>query len=256
MPQLSETGSPGDLLRGFTLPVRAFVLIFRTPRLLVLSLLCAAVTSFTLIAVAFGAWRLGASLAERLIGAEAGWQHVASIGLGLVFALVLFVVGALTAPNLLLAPLQDPLSEATEVRCGDFTAPPFSMRLLLRGTWEALWHTGLRLGFMLLGLVVLFPLNLIPGVGSAAWVAGSSVWTMFWLAVEHLSNPMARHLRPFSQVVTALRRRLLLSIGFGAALWLLLWLPVLNFFLMPVAVVAGTLLFRSLLAAGALPESQ
>jgi CysZ protein len=29
--------------------------------------------------------------------------------------------------------------------------------------------------------------------------------------------------------------------------------PVLNFFLMPVAVVAGTLLYRGLLAAGALP---
>ena len=73
---------------------------------------------------------------------------------------------------------------------------------------------------------------------------------MFWLAVEHLSNPAARHLVPFRQVVRALRQRPFLALGFGAALWVLLWVPVVNFFLLPVAVVAGTLLFRSLEQAG------
>jgi CysZ protein len=57
-------------------------------------------------------------------------------------------------------------------------------------------------------------------------------------------------------VIRALRTRLPLALGFGATLWVLLWVPVLNFFLMPVAVVAGTLLFRGLLSSGALPESQ
>lgn len=46
--------------------------------------------------------------------------------------------------------------------------------------------------------------------------------------------------------MSALRGRLALALGFGAALTLLLWVPVLNFFLMPLAVVAGTLLFCGL----------
>jgi CysZ protein len=41
--------------------------------------------------------------------------------------------------------------------------------------------------------------------------------------------------------------------GFGAAVYVLLWLPVLNLFFIPLAVVAGTLLFRGLRASGSLP---
>ncbi len=254
-PTLAAQSSPGDVVVGLGLCFRAAALIVRTPKLLALSLLSAVVTGATLVGVGVGAWALGQRLAEWLVGGD-GWRHVAAVGLGVVLFLALFVVGALTAPNLLLAPLQDPLSEATEARCGDFTPPASTVGALVRGTVESLKHTLLRLGLMALGLVVLFPLNLVPGAGSALWLVLSSVWTMFWLAVEHLSGPMARHLRPFGEVVAALRRRPALALGFGGALWLMLWVPVVNFFLLPVAVVAGTLLFRGLAAAGALARER
>lgn len=255
IPQIPHASSTSDVLRGLSLPLRAFVLIVRTPKLLGLSLACAAVTGLTLVGVGAGAWSLGQSLAARLVTGDSGWQHAASIGLGVVLFLVLFAIGALTAPNLLLAPLQDPLSEATEARCGDFTSPPFSLGATVRGTLESLSHTLLRFAFMAAGFVLLFPLNLVPVAGSVLYLVLSSTWSMFWIAVEHLSNPMARHLRPFGQVVTALRRRLPLALGVGAALYVMLWVPVLNFFLMPVAVVAGTLLYRALRQVNALPES-
>lgn len=256
IPSVPRESSVGDVFRGLAFPVRAAALILRTPKLLLLSLLCAVVTGLTLFGVGAGAWALGQSLAGHLLDGTGGWQHAASIGLGVVFFIVLFAIGALTVPNLLLAPLQDPLSEATEARCGDFEAPPFSVGGLVRGTFESLRHTLLRFAFMALGMLVLLPLNLIPVAGSVLYLVLSSTWSMFWISVEHLSNPMARHLKPFRQVVGALRRRLPLALGVGAALYVLLWLPVLNFFLMPVAVVAGTLLFRSLKHSGDLPESQ
>jgi CysZ protein len=256
IPDLPAESSAGDLVRGLTIPLRAFALIFRTPKLLMLSLLCAAVTGLTLLGVGWGALALAQRASDALISADSGWQHAASIGLAVVFFAVFFIIGALTLPNLILAPLQDPLSEATEVRCGDFTPSPFSVGSVVRGVIESLTHTLTRVALMLLGLAVLFPLNLIPVAGSVLWVALSSVWSMFWLAAEHLSNPMARHLRPFKQVLAALRGRLPLALGFGATLYVLLWVPVLNFFLMPVAVVAGTLLFRGLLKTGALPKVQ
>jgi CysZ protein len=245
IPSLATASRPGDLFTGLSLPLRAFGLIVRTPRLLAWSSLAALVTAATLTGLALLLWPASQSLADRLVGHAAAWQRVTSSGLGvLVFALA-FVVSALTVPNLVLAPLQDPLSEATETRCGDFDAPPFSLRGLVRGTVESLSHTLLRVGFMTLGFVVLWPLNLVPVAGNVVWVVVSSAWSMFWLAVEHLSNPMARHLRPFGQVVTALRRRLPLALGFGAALWVILWVPVLNCFL-----------YRGLLAAGALPPTR
>jgi CysZ protein len=218
-------------------------------------LLCALVTAITLAGTAWGSWSLGQGLAERWIGADGGWQHAASIGLGVLLFAIFFAVGALTLPNLILAPLQDPLSEATEVKLGNFTAPPFSIGHTLTGIFTSVRHTLARLALMTLGYVVLFPLNLIPVAGSALYVVLSSLWAMFWLSVEHLSNPMARHLRPFRQVLGVMRKRIALSLGFGAALYVLLWVPVLNCFLMPIAVVAGTLLYRSLAAVNAFPPS-
>lgn len=253
IPTLGRERRAGEVFTGLALPLRALALIVRTPKLFLWSSVAALVTAGALVGLAVLLWPLGQGLAERLVGHDATWQRVTSAGLGFFFFALLFIVSALTVPNLLLAPLQDPLSEATEARCGDFTAPPFSVRAVVRGTLESLAHTLLRLSFMLLGFVVLWPLNLVPVVGGVVWVILSSAWSMFWLAVEHLSNPMARHLRPFRQVVSALRRRLPLALGFGAALWVILWVPVVNFFLMPVAVVAGTLLYRALLAADALP---
>jgi CysZ protein len=79
------------------------------------------------------------------------------------------------------------------------------------------------------------------------------LWTMAWLAAEYLDAPMARHLYPFREVRRVLLARLWLCMGFGAAVYVLLWLPVLNLFFIPLAVVAGTLLFRGLRASGSLP---
>lgn len=254
IPVLSAEGAPGEVFSGAMLPLRAFALILRTPKLLLLSLACAVVTGLTLLGSAWAAWELGGRFADWLLRDPAsGWRYAASLGLAFVSFALIFAAFALTLPNLLLAPLQDPLSEATEARCGDFTPAPFSVGLLLTGTWTSLRHTLGRLVLMTIGTVVLLPLNLVPAVGSVAWAVTSSVWSMFWLTAEHLSNPMSRHLRPFRQVVRTVWRRKALSLGFGATLFVLLWVPVLNFFLMPVAVVAGTLLYRGLAAVNAFP---
>ncbi len=63
---------------------------------------------------------------------------------------------------------------------------------------------------------------------------------------------MARHLYRFGDVTRAVRARLGLGMGLGAAIYLLLWVPVLNLFFVPLAIVSGTLLYRGLRSAGAL----
>jgi CysZ protein len=212
------------------------------------------VTGAVLIALAVGLWPLSFGWAQALVGSGGTAREVGAATLGFVLFTLTFFITAVTVPNLVLAPLQDPLSEATDVCCGAFTPQPFSVAGLVRGTLEALAHTVLRVLTQLMGLAVLVPLNLIPVAGSALWLVLGSSWSAFCLAIEHLSNPMARHLYPFSQVITALRRRVLLALGFGGALSVLLWVPLLNAFLMPVAVVAGTLLFHSLRQVGAIEK--
>jgi CysZ protein len=250
VPTLPAAPTLGDFLRGLALPFRAVRIMVSTPKLLGLSLLSGLVTAGLLAAIVVFFWPRAFGWADGLIG-TGGWRGVASAVVGFLFFSLASFLSALTLPNVVLAPLQDPLSEATEERCGDFMSPPFELGRTVRGTVESLGHTLLRLVTQLLGIALLLPLNLIPGAGSVAWAVLGSMWSMFCLSVEHLSNPMARHLYPFGQVLAALRRRLTLALGFGAALYVMLWVPVLNFFLMPVAVVAGTLLYRALRQAGA-----
>jgi len=252
VPQLPAKSRLADLATGLGLPFRAVRVLLGSPKLIAFSLVSAAVTALTLVFVLLGAWRGGQGLAEALIGGGTTLKSAAAFSLGVVLFTAFFVAGALTAPLIVLAPLTDPISEATEARCGDFTAPPFSAGRFLTSTWESVAHTLLRLGFMVAGYVALAPLHLVPVAGSALWAVTSSVWAMFWICAEQLSNPMARHLYRFGQVVRAVWARLPLSLGFGAALYVMLWVPVVNFFLMPVAVVAGTLLFRALAKAGVL----
>lgn len=223
------------------LPFRALQLLLKTPRLLGLSLLCGALAFFALGFAGWAAWAGGGALAEKLITPDSGWAHAANVGLHVLLAIPLFAAGALTLPNLLLAPVQDPLSEATERALGATTPGPSGF---VRGTLISLRHTLVRLALMLLGFAVLFPFNFIPGVGSVVWFVLSTLWSAFWLSVEYLSGPMARHHRRFREVLSVLKQRPGVTFGFGLALWVLLWLPIVNCFLMPLAVIAGTLLYR------------
>ncbi len=199
-------------------------------------------------------WRYTPGLVGRFFARPEAWYAQALWYLVLVLTfVVLLVVGANTVPPLLLAPLQDPLSEATEELCGGPPSPPFSLEAFFRGLVTGITHTLARLFFLVLGLLILLPLNLLPGVGSLLWTALGSLWTMLWMAGEHLGAPMTRHLYPFSEVRRMLRERRALCLGFGAGVYLLLWVPVLNTFFLPVAIVAGTLLYQGLVHAGLLP---
>jgi CysZ protein len=254
VPTLSARPGPADFFQGLALLPRSWGLIFRTPRLLGLSALCALVTLVALGALAV----LLGTYTPELLGwlwtrPEAWYGRVLWYVLLALMFLVLLVVGANVVLPLVLAPLQDPLSERTEELCGNYTSPPFQLGSFLQGLVTSVAHTLARVFFLLLGLAVLFPLNLLPVVGNMAWTVLGTLWTMLWLAGEHLAAPMTRHGYSFAEVRRALRGRWLLCLGFGAGVFVLLWVPILNSFFLPVAVVGGTLLYRGLLAVGNVP---
>ena len=254
VPVFAPRAGPRDFFQGLSLVPRAWGLIFRTPRLRTLSTLGALLTLAVLVGLVVLTWTFAPSLLGDLWTRPTAWLALALWQLvrGLLF-LVLLVVGANVVVPLVLAPLQDPLSERTEELCGGFTPPPFQPGAFLRGLAISVAHTLARILLLLLGLAVLAPLHLLPGVGSAAWVVASTLWTALWVAGEHLAAPMTRQLYPFAQVRRVLRQRWALCLGFGTGISLLFWLPLFNSFFLPVAVVGGTLLYRGLLAAGSVP---
>jgi CysZ protein len=253
IPRFSPRGSWKDFFQGLWLPFSALGLIFRSPRLLTLSVISFAVTFASLVGLVWGLVHWTGDLVSLVVAQPVAWWGRAlwDVLVAFTFALLL-VAGANTFPLLVLSPLQEPLSEATEALCGEQASRPFSMSEFARRSWVAIGHTLARVALLLVGHAVLLLLNLVPGAGHVLWVAASALWTMGWLAVEYLDPPMTRHSYAFQDVRRLVGQRLGLSLGFGAALYVLLWIPVLDFFLIPVAVVGGTLLFRGLVAAGAL----
>jgi CysZ protein len=243
-----------DFFRGLTLPFLALRVVFGNRRVFLLSLIASVVTFFALLALVALLALYTDDLVRRWFFEPSTWYgQVGFWALVALLFVLLLVVGLNTVPLLLLAPLQDPLSEATEQACGTSGGGgAFSLGGVLRGAWVSIAHTAARIALLLGGHALLLPLHLVPGVGSALWAALSITWTIYWLAAEYLDAAMARQLYPFSEVRRAVLRRLPLCMGFGAAVYLLMWLPVLNLFFVPLAVVAGTLLFHELRREGSI----
>ena len=82
-------------------------------------------------------------------------------------------------------------------------------------------------------------LSFIPGVGAAAWLL-LGAWMM---SIQFVDYPMDNHQLGFSAVKTAVRSRRLSSFGFGGVVALCTGIPLVNFFVVPAAVVGATLLW-------------
>src|SRR5205085_2707737 len=151
-------------------------------------------------------WPVSSRIAHSLAG-----EGTLGVFISLVVYLTLVVIAALTVPNLVLAPLHDPISEPTEERCGDFTAPKFSSPLFIKSIGTSVAHTASRVSIIVLDFVVLSPLHFVPVAGSAVYFVASTAWAAWWLTAEYLSGPMARHLMPFKRVTAAMRARPMVS---------------------------------------------
>jgi CysZ protein len=254
LPRLAPHGTPLDFFWGASLPVRAGLLVLRTPRLRLLTLLCAAVTLVILTLWAWALWTwlpewMGHLWSRPLGGSRILWQLTAALG-----GAFLWVLGAVTLPLLALAPLQDPLVAATEAAVGAPPAPAVGALGGARQAVRALGHTAVRVALLLAGQALLLALQLLIPAGAMVWWAAGWGWTALWACAEYLDAPLSRRDRPFSEVRLVLARRTWLALGFGLVLTLLLWVPLVNLLLVPVAVAAGSLLHRSLVAAGTLSD--
>lgn len=82
-------------------------------------------------------------------------------------------------------------------------------------------------------------LSFIPGVGAVAWLL-LGAWMM---SIQFVDYPMDNHQLSFAEVKNACRSQRLSSLGFGALVAVCTGIPVVNFFVVPAAVVGATLLW-------------
>lgn len=143
--------------------------------------------------------------------------------------------------NLIAAPFNGLLAERVEDLAG-----PSRVRPAGRPLWQELPVSVVgelrKLVYFILWAIPLLVLFLIPAVNALAPV----LWAAFgaWmLALQYVDYPMGNHLIPFREQRRLLGQRPLLALGFGAAALLITLVPVLNFLVVPVAVIGATLLW-------------
>lgn len=248
--ELSAPLAPAAFGHGFLLPLRGLRLSLTVPALRRWALAAIALTALSLVGLAallvFAVPTLLAALWATPAGALAvvWWSSAVLLG-GLLLA-----IGAATLPAIVTAPLADPLVAATERHFGLPGPATGGLAQLAAETAGGVLKAVLRVALLLGGHALLLPLWLLPGAGHVAWTALSVAWTMFWLVFEYLDLPANRFGYRFGEVARAVRGNPAVSAGFGAAVYALLWVPVLNTVFVPAATVGATLLFHELRAAG------
>jgi CysZ protein len=226
---------------------RSLLRFWLPPVLITLALIVAA------IALAF-------SFEDRLADAlwtapsGSGWFETLQRGLHRAFewliALVLIgfaVIAVAALSSAIAAPFNDALSAAVESLYGGGQTPPFQLRVLLRDIVRSVAFETLKLavyGTVMLGLLVFA--WVVPGLGALVQTVVGGVLTALYFAIDHVDWAASRHGLSLRERLGFVARHLRPMLGFGAGVWLLLFVPLVNLLFMPAAVAGGTLLFLDL----------
>jgi CysZ protein len=221
------------------------------------------ITLLALVGVGYAAfgWRDG--LVEALWASPGGdgWLGSAARALHALFEWlvvgVLLVLGSAVVAMLagvVAAPFNDALSEAVE-RFETGTPPPaFSFAALARDLGRSLRVELAKLGLYLALIVPLFVLSWsVPLLGPLLHSMVAAVLTVLYLAFDYADLPASRRGWSTRRRLGTATRHLRELLGFGAGVWCVMLVPLLNLLTMPAAVAGGTLLFLEL--HGPAPES-
>lgn len=205
-------------------------LLIKYPRLLTLSLIPILITVVLLISLAFGsAWLVGQLLANT----SAEWRAFFQV---FAFLLALLLGYSLYLPlaRVLLAPFSEALSRQTHVLTHGAVAYQSSLGWA-RAMWEGLKLVALQLVVLLVGFVISFGL---PVLGHLLWIG----LTIVVCALDYLDVPLTARGLPLRAKLKLLWQHKALTLGFGVAGYVLLFIPVINLLSLPVGVIGATLL--------------
>ena len=180
-----------------------------------------------------------------------GWRAVWLVLSG-VLLVASYICSALLA-QVLLAPLNDRLSDQVERAVLGGVGAPFVMRQFVGDVAQGIAHSLLNLVALAVATLAALALNLVPLVGPVAATAAGLLISSSFAAVEFTDWPMARRRMTWRAKWAVARAHAPAYLGLGLGLQLLLAVPVLNLLLLPVAVTAGTLLYCDLAKRGDVP---
>ena len=169
------------------------------------------------------------------------WLRYIVVPVFVLTSLVVIFYGFSIVANLIAAPFNGLLAEAVECQLTGKTLEG-GWRQVIRDILPSIFSEIRKLLYFSLRALPLLLLLLIPVVN----VVASVLWLLFsaWMmTVQYIDYPMANHSLFFKDQRARLRKRPMLAWSFGGLVMLCTMIPVVNFFIMPSAVVGATLIW-------------
>jgi len=127
-----------------------------------------------------------------------------------------------------------------EIIIGNPRGSDDSLNVVVSGVARGAFQAAANLGILVVLMTPIFLLNVIPGVGSViASVLGALV-ASFFIALDYTDWTLERERYGWRDKWRGIWSSRHLALGFGLGTSLLMWIPVVNFLSMPIAVVGGT----------------
>ncbi|HFP3232280.1 protein CysZ [Escherichia coli 3-267-03_S1_C2] len=160
--------------------------------------------------------------------------------LAVISVLLVFGYFFSTIANWIAAPFNGLLAEQLEARLTGATPPDTGIFGIMKDVPRIMKREWQKFAWYLPRAIVLLILYFIPGIGQTV---APVLWFLFsaWiLAIQYCDYPFDNHKVPFKEMRTALRTRKITNMQFGALTSLFTMIPLLNLFIMPVAVCGAT----------------
>ena len=231
--------------RGFFTPFRSVRILRINPKLLQYIVIPFLINTVVFSgAVYLGLDFFGSTVVEYIPQGDAWYWSVLYWFLWVVAVLltaVLVFFSFTVVGNLLASPFNDLLSERTEeVLGGHVNDEPFSMPRFLNDAWQTIIMEAKKMWVFVVIMVMILPLNLLPGVGNSIYTVLAISLTLFFLCFEYLGFVMVRKRKFFKEQKNYIFERKFLMLGFSCGVMALLAIPFFQLFCIPLAVIGAT----------------
>ncbi len=207
-------------------------------------------------AIWLGIYQFDGLLEWLLPGADSWWTEYARAALWVIFTIVALLVLFFTftvLANLIGSPFNGLLAEKVEsYLSGEILQGNGGIGELLSTILPSLMGEAKKILYFLSLGAAIFLLALVPVVNILSPILWAA-YTSWMLATEYTAYPMENHRLYFPQVRRELKKNKSVTFGFGLTVMVLTTIPVVNFFIMPVAVAGATALWVERLSKSALP---
>ena len=141
------------------------------------------------------------------------------------------------------APFNDLLSEKVELIYNpDYAEPEHPFQHFIATIYPTVMEEIKKVSLILLGYMIVFLTFIIPGINIISPIL-YVLYSILVISIDFVDYPLARRFYTIEQKKTFIKENSLQLYGLGTALFLLFMVPFMQLFIIPIAVVSGTLLF-------------